>query len=596
MSALKFVGKHMKRHKGKIIISLVLSIVISLVSSLGPYIMKLIVDVGIPEGRIEYILILSSMAVAVYFLYSMGNFLLSYIFTLLSETVNLDIKKEIYNKLMYYPLSFFGNKEKGYILARTNEINSIKPLFSSTTCKLGLSIIEFVIASVFLFSINTSFTICIYLFLPIYFLLIKMMMNKTRYIVGKNMEEVATANGTIQQVLSGIEQVKISNKEKTESQKINNLNERISKLSTKQSVLLNLTSESIMLICNIISVLVLVISAIHISKNNMTMGDYFAFSGYLPKLLAPVQALASSLISIQPAIASLKRLAFVTLAGYFTGPFQTLSLVVPQINVLKETMIRLKELMNYKSNRKNGTQHINSFESMEMQQVTFSYYGSTKPDVENVSMMLKKGEKIAFVGSSGSGKTTITKLLLNVFSHYQGQILVNGEDIKQICKEDIDRIFAIVTQVPMAMNGTIRENVDITNTLTDEEIYHYLDLVELKDDIEKFPLGLNTFVGENGQNISGGQKQRIAIARALALKPEVIIFDEATSNLDPLTERRICNNLKQLHITQIVVTHRLNAIQDADTIYVVEKGKIIESGTHVELLQLKGAYYDSVNN
>lgn len=189
MSALKFVGKHMKRHKGKIIISLVLSIVISLVSSLGPYIMKLIVDVGIPEGRIEYILILSSMAVAVYFLYSMGNFLLSYIFTLLSETVNLDIKKEIYNKLMYYPLSFFGNKEKGYILARTNEINSIKPLFSSTTCKLGLSIIEFVIASVFLFSINTSFTICIYLFLPIYFLLIKMMMNKTRYIVGKNMEE-----------------------------------------------------------------------------------------------------------------------------------------------------------------------------------------------------------------------------------------------------------------------------------------------------------------------------------------------------------------------------------------------------------------------
>lgn len=234
--------------------------------------------------------------------------------------------------------------------------------------------------------------------------------------------------------------------------------------------------------------------------------------------------------------------------------------------------------------------------TMEMQQVTFSYYGSTKPDVENVSMMLKKGEKIAFVGSSGSGKTTITKLLLNVFSHYQGQILVNGEDIKQICKEDIDRIFAIVTQVPMAMNGTIRENVDITNTLTDEEIYHYLDLVELKDDIEKFPLGLNTFVGENGQNISGGQKQRIAIARALALKPEVIIFDEATSNLDPLTERRICNNLKQLHITQIVVTHRLNAIQDADTIYVVEKGKIIESGTHVELLQLKGAYYDSVNN
>lgn len=380
MSALKFVGKHMKRHKGKIIISLVLSIVISLVSSLGPYIMKLIVDVGIPEGRIEYILILSSMAVAVYFLYSMGNFLLSYIFTLLSETVNLDIKKEIYNKLMYYPLSFFGNKEKGYILARTNEINSIKPLFSSTTCKLGLSIIEFVIASVFLFSINTSFTICIYLFLPIYFLLIKMMMNKTRYIVGKNMEEVATANGTIQQVLSGIEQVKISNKEKTESQKINNLNERISKLSTKQSVLLNLTSESIMLICNIISVLVLVISAIHISKNNMTMGDYFAFSGYLPKLLAPVQALASSLISIQPAIASLKRLV-----QYFSEKIEVEN-DLPYLNISNGQIV---------------------FENM-----SFKYEEDSKMIINKLSVKIPGKSKVLIKGRNGSGKTTLLKLIM----------------------------------------------------------------------------------------------------------------------------------------------------------------------------------------
>lgn len=159
---------------------------------------------------------------------------------------------------------------------------------------------------------------------------------------------------------------------------------------------------------------------------------------------------------------------------------------------------------------------------------------------------------------------------MNVFSHYQGQILVNGEDIKQICKEDIDRIFAIVTQVPMAMNGTIRENVDITNTLTDEEIYHYLDLVELKDDIENSHWDL-IHLWEKMDRTFQEDKTAYCYSKSIGTETGSYYFDEATSNLDPLTERRICNNLKQLHITQIVVTHRLNAIQDADTIYVVEK-------------------------
>ena len=526
MSALKFVGKHMKRHKGKIIISLVLSIVISLVSSLGPYIMKLIVDVGIPEGRIEYILILSSMAVAVYFLYSMGNFLLSYIFTLLSETVNLDIKKEIYNKLMYYPLSFFGNKEKGYILARTNEINSIKPLFSSTTCKLGLSIIEFVIASVFLFSINTSFTICIYLFLPIYFLLIKMMMNKTRYIVGKNMEEVATANGTIQQVLSGIEQVKISNKEKTESQKINNLNERISKLSTKQSVLLNLTSESIMLICNIISVLVLVISAIHISKNNMTMGDYFAFSGYLPKLLAPVQALASSLISIQPAIASLKRLV-----QYFSEKIEVEN-DLPYLNISNGQIV---------------------FENM-----SFKYEEDSKMIINKLSVKIPGKSKVLIKGRNGSGKTTLLKLIMGLYTNYTGYIYIDNKDIKNYRKASIRNQISIVSQNIFLFSGTVKENILYSvDNFTDYELVEALKDSGLAEAFRKGQLNLESNVGENGMLLSGGQRQMIAIARAIMKKSKILIFDEATSNLD---SKKTDDLYKMIHekfkeSTCIIVSH-----------------------------------------
>ena len=177
-------------------------------------------------------------------------------------------------------------------------------------------------------------------------------------------------------------------------------------------------------------------------------------------------------------------ISFVTLASHFTGPFQTFSLVAPQFNVLKETMIRLKQLMNYQSNYKNGSKRIEHFESINLIGVTYSYLGSVKPDIENINLEINRGEKVAIVGSSGGGKTTIIKLLLNVLSNYDGEILLNKQNIKEVFRDDVDRIFAIVTQVPMAMNGTIKENIDLTNSLSEEEIYSCLQMVELKDDIE----------------------------------------------------------------------------------------------------------------
>ena len=495
--------------------------------------------------------------------YLLANLAKKRVILILQNNIYKDTIFLMLNKIFDIDLSYFESHSSGDIENRFNSVSDIYEFISTALISTVIDVVTAVFCGIMMITQSIPLFAVIIVMTVIQITIVMILNQKARIKVKNYIADQSALQARMVETLTNIQQIRCMRIENMLSDSLKQDYKHLIK-RLRERVQISDIMESVVGAFSIASSLILyVIGGYLVCDNRLELGTL---------------------------------IAFVTLAGYFTGPFQTLSLVVPQINVLKETMIRLKELMNYKSNRKNGTQHINSFESMEMQQVTFSYYGSTKPDVENVSMMLKKGEKIAFVGSSGSGKTTITKLLLNVFSHYQGQILVNGEDIKQICKEDIDRIFAIVTQVPMAMNGTIRENVDITNTLTDEEIYHYLDLVELKDDIEKFPLGLNTFVGENGQNISGGQKQRIAIARALALKPEVIIFDEATSNLDPLTERRICNNLKQLHITQIVVTHRLNAIQDADSIYVVEKGKIIESGTHVELLQLKGAYYDSVNN
>lgn len=526
MDVLRFIGKYMKKYKRKLLIGFLLSIIISLVSSVGPYIMKLIVDVAIPQKKVNYIVLLSIATIIVYFVCSIGNFFLSYIFTFLSEKINLDIKKEIYNKLMYYPLSFYAGKEKGYILARTNEISAVKPLFSSTTCKLGLNIIEFTIASFFLFSINVNFTLCVYLFLPIYFFLIKIMMKKTKETIGKNMEEVATANGTIQQILSGIEQVKISNKENAESQRINNLNEKISKLSIKQGVLLNFTSESIMLICNIISVLVLLISAIYISKDTMTMGDYFAFSGYLPKLLAPVQTLASSLIVIQPGIASLKRLVH-----YFSESVEEES-NLPKLDISNGEII--------------------------FDKLSFKYNEDEKVVINNLSLKIKGKSKVLIKGKNGSGKTTLLKLVMGLYSDYKGRIYIDGKDIKKYQKASIRDQISIVSQNVFLFSGTVKENIIYSvNDFTDYDLVEALNDSGLSEAFKTNLLNLESNVGENGMLLSGGQRQMIAIARAILKKSKILIFDEATSNLDSIKTNKLYElvHKKFNDSTCIIVSH-----------------------------------------
>lgn len=209
-------------------------------------------------------------------------------------------------------------------------------------------------------------------------------------------------------------------------------------------------------------------------------------------------------------------------------------------------------------------------------------------------MELSRGGRIAVVGASGSGKSTLLKLIMNLMSSYSGRIAINDINIADAKREDVDRLFTIVTQTPVALNGTIKENIDIIGNVSKEGLDKALSLSETKNFVTECPMGINTYIGENGQNISGGQKQRIAIARALAQNPEVVVFDEATSNLDIITEKKIYDNIKREGLSQIVVTHRLHTVQDFDKIYVVDKGAIIEEGTHTELMENKGLYYKMI--
>lgn len=508
---------------------------------------------------LKYLLIAGAVGI----LYFVFDLIKSYIILIFQNDIYKNTVFKMIDKLFDIDLSFFETHSSGDLQNRFNSVSDLYEFISGLVISTTIDIITALLCGVIMIRQSIILTFIITILTVIQIIFVSILNSSIRLKTQNYFADKTELEGKLVETLTNIQQIRCMriNSLITSSLKFNYSN--IIKCLKEKIKISNIMESGIVSLSLITSMLLYVFGGSMIIEGKMMLG---------------------TLIS------------FVMLSSYFVKPFMTLSLVVPQFNALRETMIRLKELMNYPNIISNGEKNIENFESLEMKDVSFSYSNNDQLDIRNINLSIKKGEKIAIVGSSGSGKTTLTKLLLNVITRYSGGIYINSEDIKSFNRDNIDGIFSVVTQTPIATNGTIRNNLDVTHKMSEEEIYKYLELVELKETISRFPMGINTFVGENGQNISGGQRQRIAIARALIESQEVLIFDEATSNLDPITEKKIYENFKSLNITQVVITHRLNSIQDSDRIYVIEKGEIAESGTHEQLMNMKGIYYNSITN
>lgn len=287
--------------------------------------------------------------------------------------------------------------------------------------------------------------------------------------------------------------------------------------------------------------------------------------------------------------------AFISLAGFFISPITDVGVAATQFSYFHEMYLRIKEIMIANERVSGGHKELKNVENIKIENVSYSYSQNGELVLRNINMSISKGEQIAIVGRTGSGKSTITKLMIGMVDPNQGNVTINGERVNCYSEESRAKKVSIVTQLPMITSGSIRKNIDPNDNLSKEDLDRLLQMVLLDKEIKNFPMGIDTEVGENGSNISGGQKQRIAIARALATNPEIIIFDEATSSLDAITESAIYNNINQLNIMQIVVTHRLNIIKNFDKIYVISNGEIVEEGTQEQLLNNKRIFYQMVS-
>lgn len=480
--------------------------------------------------------------------------------------MQLDFYKRIINelisKIFNMDMSFYQSHMTGDIVNRFNTVNSVNDFVSNIMITFLIDFVTAIVCGMVMVLMNPILFIAIIVISIIQAFLINIIRKKITLDTQLYLGEQSKIQGDLVDLVSNLVQIKCMGidlhiKKNLVTSYADNTQTLLRK--EKWSDLLECIISTISLMTSLI---IYIIGGFFVAKKTLTIGEL---------------------------------VQFVSLSAFFISPIKSLSVYLPQFSTVKGMIDRIKEMLFYKELKSEGEIEVEQFKSLELKNVYFGYTNKDKL-LKNINISVKAGDKIAIVGPSGSGKTSITKLMMNIFDTYEGKVLINGIEIGKINRESFYKKLAVVTQLPVAFNDTIRKNIDPAEILGDKDVYDALKQAELFDEIMHFPLQLNTKIGENGQNISGGQKQRIAIARALATKPSIVIFDEGTSNLDAVTEKNIFCNLNSRGITQVIISHRLSTIKDADCIYVIKDGEIVEAGKHTDLIQKKGIYYQNYSN
>lgn len=544
-----------------IMIVILLMFLTQLISLLVPMIVQKVIDGLSYNGSVS----IFKMVVLV-LLIMCSHFLLSFFRQRILLNVNIELfRKMIFrliHKIFHLDISFYEWHSAGDIGNRFNSINQLNDILTNGMVNILIQSITSLVCLAVMISVSLSLTIVV-IVMSVMHISIMIILNNINILKTKEYIYLqSTMQGDLVDTLENIIEIKCMGLDESVNINLRNSYDRlIDKFKDKTQIgnLMNSFSSTINLIFPLTTY---IFGTLFIYEDSLSIGIL---------------------------------VAYVTLVGYFTAPFTTIVLMLPSLNSIKEVILRYKELMNYKEVDHRGTELFEDFKNIKMNSVSYRYNGGNEYALSNISLDIKRGERIAIVGLSGSGKSTLIKTLLNAVDVDEGSIEINNRNIKEISKEQIYNWFSIVTQNPMCLNASIRKNIDIAGDFSDDDIWEALKIAGLKEEVLKMPLGLNTLVGEGGQNISGGQKQRIAIARALISNTEVIIFDEATSNLDQFTEKKIYDNLKVTKKTQIVITHRLSSVCGFNRIYVLNEGKIVESGTHTDLIKERGWYFNSLH-
>lgn len=543
-----------------------ISIFFNLFGLLGAFYFKFLIDDIVTNQLIQTLHIVSIGIIILYLFKVLLSYFRTHMILYLSRRIDIKLMLGYYRHVVGLPINFFETRKVGEIISRFTDAGKIRDALSTITITLMIDTLMVMVGAVLLYMHSPVLFSVTLLLIPFYIGIIVLFHKSYQNINREEMESNAKLTSYLVESLSGISTIKSYNAEKEVFFETENRFVQLLKHVFKRGMLSNLQGSIKMGLELIGGTIILWVGAVQVLKGNMTIGELITYNALLAYFLDPIE----NLISIQPKMQS------ALVAGERLNEIFDLDL----------------EKSEYEYNKVSPKKLIGK---IECSNITFKY-GTRNNVLNDVSFLIEPGSQVAFVGESGSGKTTISKLLMNYYEPQQGDIYYDDYHIKEINRFALRDRIAYVSQESFFFSGSIYDNLKfgLDRQVTLEEIIEVAKKACAHEFVSELPLRYETLLEENASNLSGGQRQRLAIARALLKKPDILILDEATSNLDSTTEKYITDMLKELGlqgITVIMIAHRLSTIQHAKQIFVMSKGSIIEQGSHEELLFYKGEYY-----
>ena len=541
----------------------------SLLQLLFPFLTQSIVDVGIQNQNLHFIYLVLIAQLFLFFGKTALEFIRSWILLHLSTRISISLISDFFIKLMNLPISFFDIKMTGDIMQRINDHNRIERILTTSSLSVLFSVFNMFIMGGVLAYYNLKIFSVFLVGTLLYFSWVVLFLKRREALDYKRFAEISQEQSKVIELINGMQEIKLNNCEKQKRWGWEYVQARLFKVSMKSLVLEQTQNIGSNFINELKNILILFLSAKLVIDGDITLGMMMAISSIVGNLNGPVIQLIGFIRELQDAKISLARLSEIH---------------------------QKEDEVQHESTQ---TAEVPTSADITLQEVSFRYLGSDQWVLDKLNLTIPAHKITAIVGTSGSGKTTLMKLLLKFYEPLEGKICIQNTDLSQIKPSAWRQCIGTVMQEGYIFNDTIANNIAVGVDVVDKQrLVYAADVANILSFIQEHPLGFNTKIGMEGVGMSTGQKQRLLIARAVYKNPEMLFFDEATSALDANNEREIMNKLNVFfkNKTVVVIAHRLSTVMNADQIVVLEKGKIIEIGTHSELVDKKGNYFELVKN